>query len=55
MRLVRLNDKKSNFHNIDKILKTTKNKLEPINKIYLDKIKVTEYRKIKNTTIAVLV
>ena len=57
-RLVRLNDKKSNFHNIDKILKANnlKNKLEPINKIYLDKIKVNQISKKlkKNTTIAVL-
>lgn len=57
-RLVRLNDKKSNFYNINKILKTSnlKNKLEPINKIYSDKIKINKISKKlkKNTTIAVL-
>ena len=53
-----LDDTKSNFYNINKILKTSnlKNKLEPINKIYSDKIKINRISKKlkKNTTIAVL-
>lgn len=57
-RLVRINDKRSNFYNINKILEKNNlhNKLRPINKYYLNKTKISYISKKlqKKKTITVL-